>query len=66
MMREAYLDFYSKSLAIIDKDNEVVPYSKRMNYESKEHSRIIGRLFDKDIAPPEMKVDPLLSKESDI
>jgi len=66
MLREAYLDFYSKSLADGTNDSTVIPYSKRMNIEQREHERINKQYFSKGIAPPEMKINPLLSKESDI
>ena len=43
MMREAYLDYFTKSL---QPDNAVkIPYNKRMQVEMKEHNQILEKIL---------------------
>jgi len=41
VMREVYLDFYSKSLEAQAKDSKLVTFSKRLQLEQNEHKEIV-------------------------
>lgn len=62
IMREAYLDFYSKSLQPSNKDG--VAYSKRLQKEQKEHNAKLEILLKAGTSStPENEQDPLLTKD---
>lgn len=62
MMKEVYLDFFSKS---IQPDNLGLPFNKRLNVETKEHNEIIQKIFTGKEPMPYLEKNPLLEKESD-
>lgn len=61
VMREAYLDFYSKSLQPSNKDG--FAYSKRLQKEQKEHNAMLEKILKENSTIPELEKDPLLTKD---
>ena len=62
-MREAYLDFYTRSL---QPDAVGGPYNKRMIVEQKEHNEIMEKIMSGKEPMPQLEKDPLESKEADV
>lgn len=64
IMRETYLDFYSKSL---QPDNKTgVAYSKRLQLEQKQHNSELEKMLKYNEKLPHFQTDPLLSKDEGI
>ena len=64
LMREVYLDFYSKSLQPDNKNG--VAYSKRLQIEQKQHNAELEKMLKMNQKVPELEKNPLDNKENDI
>lgn len=73
VMREVYLDFYSKSLFLQQSKPETCSYSKRLQEEQKEHKEILDKIVmgqdpktfkdDYDLKNGDPSIDPRLEIE---
>jgi hypothetical protein len=61
VMREAYLDFYSKSLQPSNTDG--FAYSKRLQKEQKEHNAHLEKILKEGNTGNEYDKDPILTKD---
>jgi hypothetical protein len=61
IMREAYLDFYSKSLQLSNTDG--FAYSKRLQKEQKEHNVQLEKILKEGNAGSDYDKDPILTKD---